>query len=92
MLFRSYRSKHYDHQPASPWYTAEMAAQYLNTNAKTIRRLWAMGVLRFTKPDIGVMQTRKEWMDEYMENCEIKADLDLDRKIDKIVMEGIINA
>jgi hypothetical protein len=66
-----------------------MAASYLNTNPKTIRRLWAMGVLRHVKPDIGVMQTRKEWMDEYMETCEIKADPDLDSKIDN-VLAGIL--
>lgn len=73
----------------TPWYTAEMAGTYLNISTKSVRKLWAMGLLRFTKPDIGVMQTRKEWMDEYMIRCEVKADAALEGKIDKL-LEGIV--
>ena len=73
----------------SPWYTAEMAAKYLNISAKNVRKLWAMGLLRFIVPDLGVMQTRKEWMDEYMMSCEVKADAGLEGKIDKL-LEGIV--
>jgi len=73
--------------PESPWYTAEQAAKYLNTNAKTVRKLWALGRMRYVKPDIGSMKTKKEWMDEYMNGCEVKGSVQFNTAVDKIIRE-----
>jgi len=73
------------------WYTATMAAAYMGgINAKYVRALWSKGLLRFSQPDFGQRVTKKEWMDDYLESCEIKCQAELNNKIDRILW-GIKN-
>jgi hypothetical protein len=72
------------------WLTAEQASQYAGgINAKYIRKLWAMGKLRYSQPDLGTMVTKKEWIDEYLESCEVKPDKHLEERIDRALKEVI---
>ena len=75
---------------ASVWLTAKQASEYAGgINAKYIRELWARGLMRYAKPDLGQMVTKREWIDEYLESREIKGSAVLDKKIDNIIA-GII--
>ena len=66
------------------WLTAELAAQYAGgINAKYIRKLWAMGKLRCSQPDLGQRVTKREWIDEYLESCELKPDRYTEERIDR---------
>jgi hypothetical protein len=66
------------------WLTAEQAAQYAGgINAKYIRKLWAMGKLRCSQPDLGQRVTKREWIDEYLESCELKPDRYTEERIDR---------
>ena len=74
------------------WLTAEKASLYASgINAKYIRKLWALGKMRYTQPDLGQMVTKREWIDEYLESCEVKGSAVLDNKIDNI-LEDVLNA
>lgn len=74
------------------WLTAEQASLYASgINAKYIRKLWALGKMRYTQPDLGQMVTKREWIDEYLESCEVKGSAVLDNKIDNI-LEDVLNA
>lgn len=74
------------------WLTAEQAAQYAGgINAKYIRKLWALGKMRYSQPDLGQMVTKREWIDEYLESREVKGCAVLDNKIDNI-LEDVFNA
>jgi len=72
------------------WLTAEQAAEYAGgINAKYIRKLWAMGKLRCSQPDLGQRVTKREWIDQYLESCEIKPDKHLEERIDRALKEVI---
>lgn len=70
------------------WLTAEQVSMYVGgMNAKYVRQLWAKGLMRFSKPDVGQAMTKKEWVDEYLENCEVMASDELNKKLDLIIKD-----
>jgi hypothetical protein len=77
---------------SSVWLTAKQASEYAGgINEKYIRELWARGLMRYSKPDLGQMVTKREWIDEYLESREVKGGVVLDNKIDNI-LKDVFNA
>jgi len=71
------------------WLTAQQASVYSGINVKYIRKLMASGKLRYSQPDLGQKLTKREWIDEYLEDCEIKPNKYVEEAIDKALKEVI---